>query len=153
MLEMLVSLILAAAPIPNFAPAPGWHVARHRANPPCGAFVVATSIENELPRNGECESTGLRDERSFRGDNVRITAMVIGRYRWAKYPVRRLPLRLGDTPIRRCFEGIPCEFAYQDVLARVKGWDLEVFVVYGRAKPPRALKRRASAEVVRLGLG
>jgi hypothetical protein len=152
MLEMLVSLSLAAAATLNFAPAPGWHVATRDAHTPCGAFAVATTVTNELPRMGQCASTGLRDEGSFRGDNVRITAMVIGRYRWRKFPVRRLPLRLGATRIHRCFEGIPCEFAYQDVLARVKGWDLEVFVVYGRAKPPRALKRRASAEVVRLRL-
>ncbi len=81
-----------------------------------------------------------------------ITAMVLGRRRWKTYPVRRLPLRLDKAPIRHCFEGIPCGLAYQELLARVHGWNLDVFVLYGRRQPSRALKSRASAEVARLTL-
>ena len=88
----------------------------------------------------------------FRGPNIIITAMVFGRARWSNYQVRPLPLRLEGRRIQHCFEGIPCEFAFQQILARVSGWNLQVFVLYGRQSPKLALRRRAAAEVARLAL-
>jgi hypothetical protein len=151
----LVSFVLAAVPIPDFAQAPGWHVTRHAAGhpSPCGAFAVAATLAKELPRPGECASLQSRNQNALRGENIVITAGVFGRQRWRKYPARRLPLRLERAPVHHCFEGIPCEFAYQELLARVHGWNLDVFVLYGRKTPAQALKNRAAAEVARLALG
>jgi len=106
MFGLVASLILAAAPIPNFAPAPGWHIARHAAGhpAPCGAFAVAATIKSELPRPGECASLQSRNQNALRGENIVITAWVFGRQRWRKYPARRLPLRLERAPIHHCFE-------------------------------------------------
>ena len=88
--------------------------------------------------------------RARRGTTV--TVMVYGRHAWTSFPRRRLPLRLGPMPVQHAFEGIPADLAFQRLPARVNGYAMEVFVVYGHTQPTRQERARAATMVARLTL-
>ena len=86
------------------------------------------------------ERTRSRTQRSApchrRGSSCRRGSTVGGAPRTPR-PDRCL-LTIRGKPIYHGFEGVPRRYGYPVVLARVHGWDVEVYVWYGRSSPTTA---------------
>lgn len=138
--------------MPSLAPSSGWHARSAPAAAPCPPYAVASNIVAELPGGADCNLIHPRALARFPRTGVRVSAAIYGRQDWAEYPRRRLPLRLTASPLQHCFEGIPCSFAFQQLQARVGGWNVHVFVLYGRARPSLEQRRGAARVVATLTL-
>jgi len=142
------AIALLAAVTLAFAPAPSWHARSARArdpSPPCA--LAATVPLREAP----C-AFPHRTVAALPPTGIAIWAVDYGDSPNAAFRARRLPLRLAGTPLQHNFEGLACNCGFQQILARVRGHSLWVFVVYNRMRPLPAQEARAATEVARLAL-
>jgi hypothetical protein len=137
-------------PPPRLKPASGWYViTTGPKSPPTAPSVLAATIPVRRDPGGAAALQHSTIDALPPGGIV-VQAGNYGRQKMANSPVRRPPLTIRGAQIRRCFEGISCRHAYAVLLARVHGWNIEVWVWFAGPHPARAQRARADAEVRRL---
>jgi hypothetical protein len=145
---LLATATLAFAGQPSFAPAPGWYALTTSAHPPSPPCAMVATVRIREPA---CEFPH-RTVGALPRSGILVWALPFGGSPNLNYRPMRLPLRLAGTPLQHCFEGLDCRYGFQQILARVRGRALWVFVVYGRARPGPAQRATAAVEIARLTL-
>lgn len=142
----------ARADGPGFLPAQGWDTFQTGATTPPQA-PTATAANVKLGPDVFVETFPWQTIATLRSGHVLLEALFSPRGESAgidaQYRPRSLPLSLGDAKSEGSFEGQPPNVSAERLLARVNGWNLELFVFYG-ARPTRAARAAAQEELDRL---
>jgi hypothetical protein len=148
--EIGASELSQLIPPPRLRSAPGWHViSTGPTSPPSAAQVLAATIPIRRDPGG-ANALPLSTLKALPSAGIIVQAGIYGRGVMKNSPPRPLPLTIRGRPIYHGFEGVPRRYAYTVVLARVHGWDVEVYVWFGRSSPTIAQRSRADAEVRRI---
>jgi len=125
------------------APAPGWAVARIRAENP-GFVVAVTAADARVLHPWALFGSLTR----LSPDGIVVWIATLGRNRQS-FPVRTAwPPRLASFRVDRGWEGRPASNVQQRVwVGSVRGWDLDVRVYFATQAPSRALRAKAQAEL------
>lgn len=163
MTRLVAAIVLAGAgtaahavlrlPAPRVVPAPGWHVITTGDNPqpPSAAVLTAATIPLAHDPDG---AAGLPHWAiaHLPPSGIVVQALNYGAVRPSKrVPPLRLPLAIRGLRLLHGFEGVSARYAYFVVgPGRVHGFQVGVYVWFGRAHPTAAQRARAGAEVRRL---
>ncbi|HUK95950.1 MAG TPA: DUF4232 domain-containing protein [Gaiellaceae bacterium] len=143
---------VARADGPGFLPAQGWDTFQTGATTPPQA-PTATAANVKLGPDVLVESIPWQTVAKLRSGQVLLEALFSARGESAaidaQYRPRSLPLSLADAKAEGPFEGQPPNATAERLLARVNGWNVELFVFYG-GKPTRAARAAAQEELGRL---
>jgi len=138
---------------PGFLPAPGWNALNSGLTvPPQAPSALATNVELSAH---DRETGGRPDEtiRSLgpRGIALYATFIPAGQIASvdAQFPERELPLRLDDA-IAAGIEGAPANGKTLRLLARSRGYDIDVIVFFGATTPSADVEATAGEQLARL---
>lgn len=130
-------------PPPRLRPVPGWHViSTGLTSPPSAAQVMAATIPIRLDPGG-ANALPISTIRALPPAGIIVQAGIYGRSVMKNSPPTPLPLTIRGRPIYHGFEGVPRRYGYSVVLARVHGWDVEVYVWFGRSSPTSAQRTKS----------
>jgi len=137
---------------PGFLPAQGWDTFQTGATTPPRA-PTATAANVKLGPDVFVESIPWQTVAKLRSGQVLLETLFSARGESAsidaQYRPRSLPLSLGDAVAEGPFEGQPPNATAARLLARVNGWNVELFVFYG-GRPTPAARAAAQEELGRL---
>ncbi len=141
-----------AADGPGFLPAQGWDTFQTGVTrPPQSPSATAANVK--LGPDVVVETFPWQTVATLRSGEVLLEALFSPRGESAgidaQYRPRSLPLSLGDANSEGPFEGQPPNVSAERLLARVNGWNLELFVFY-EGRPTRAARAAVQEELDRL---
>lgn len=137
-----------------FRPAPGWHTGTSgpaEVDPDSeGTFTWAATIPYLDPPNALPMQRTLD---ALPPDGIVIFVSLLRSHHWQNgFPALRLPYDLGEAE-RGPFEGVPGDRATYRITARAPGgYDLMLWLFFGRPEPTREQLARAEAQLQRLTL-
>jgi hypothetical protein len=136
---------------PGFADAAGWHTLGYGlSRPPNAPDASAATIA--FARADRSQSAPAETEASLPRGGILLWAQL--QPRWtkvdARFPPRKPPLRLTESVPSPGFEGFAETGSIRRLDARVAGYDVDLVVFFGSARPSRSAVAAANRELARL---
>jgi hypothetical protein len=152
-------LHVSTGPGPGFRSAAGWHRLQNGLSAP-PLESVATAATVPIAKRDRGQSDPSHTVASLPRGGVVLWIQFFPRrpeVREKYFPQTHLPLRLADTAaLKGRPEGFPCGASgcgqTRALQARAEGYDITVFVFFGRAHPSAAQRLAAGKELARLAL-